>query len=192
MAKNHSSNQELAESGEPSLKIASVVKCVKVLHCFTSARPEWSLTQLAHKLGMPKSTLINMLKTLEVYEFVTKSPVTGAYRLGVGLLELSYNARSSLPIIQYAYPFLEELHNKTGKNIYFTIPHHGKVLYLESIFPSRRNIHYSVFGKTLPMHCTGCGKAMMSHLKQDEVDTIVEIIGLERFTPTTITDYDRR
>jgi DNA-binding IclR family transcriptional regulator len=164
---------------------------VRVLHCFSAARPEWSLTQLAQKLDMPKSSLLNMLKTLELYEFVVKSPVTGAYRLGVGLLEFSYNARSSLPIIQYAFPFLEELHHKTGKNIYFTIPRHGKVLYLESILPSRRSIHYSDFGKTLPMHCTGCGKAMMSHLAQEEIDRIVELVGLERFTPTTITDYGK-
>lgn len=64
-------------------------------------------------------------------------------------------------------------------------------MYLENIFTSRLNIHYSVFGKTLPMHCTGCGKAILSHLSQPEIDRIIEVIGLERFTPATITDYDQ-
>lgn len=159
--------------------------------CFTPARPEWSLAQLAQALEMPKSTLLNMLRTLEMYELIVKSPVTGAYKLGVGLLELGYNARSSLPIVQYAIPFLEELHQKTGKNIYLTVPQRGKVLYLESIVPSHRNLHYSVCGKTLPMHCTGCGKAIMSHLPQEVIDRIVEVIGLESFTQSTITDYGR-
>ncbi len=173
----------------PGWKINSVAKAIRILLCFTPERPEWSLTQLAQKLEIPKSSLLNMLRTLEMYEFFVRSPVTGAYRLGVGMLELGYNARSSLPIVQYAIPFLEELQQKTEKNVYFTIPRHGRVLYLESLFPGRRNIHYSLCGKTLPMHCTGCGKAMMSHLPQEAIDCIVRTVGLEGFTQDTITDY---
>ncbi len=174
---------------EPAWKINSVAKCIRVLKCFTDVSPEWSLTQLAQKLSMPKSTLLNMLKTLEMFELIVRSPVNNTYHLGIELLEMGYSVRSSLPILQYAIPLLEELQEKTGKIIYFTIPKNGKILYLESIYPGKRNIHYSVTGKTLPMHCTGCGKAIMSHLRQEEIDTIINHYGLSRFTPTTITDY---
>jgi len=184
------SSRDIDKGIEPVWKINSVEKCFRVLKCFTNAKPEWTLTQLSQKLKLPKSSLLNMLKTLELDELVVKSQVNGTYCLGVEFLEIAYNARSSVPIIQYAIPFLDELHEKTGKAIYLTIPKNGMTLYIESIFNNRRNLNYSITGKTLPMHCTGCGKAMLSHMSREDIDIIVSHVGLERFTPATITDYD--
>ena len=43
-------------------------------------------------------------------------------------------------------------------------------------------------GKTLHMHCTGCGKAMLSYLPASEVEQIIQSQGMPAFTPNTITD----
>ena len=51
--------------------------------------------------------------------------------------------------------------------------------------------NYSNAGKTLPMHCTGCGKAMLAYLPEDELLHVLEISPLVRFTPNTITDRDQ-
>lgn len=64
------------------------------------------------------------------------------------------------------------------------------MFYLECVYPSRRSVSYSVSGKTLPMHCTGCGKAMLSQMPTDQVEAIIQKHGLPSFTQNTITDHD--
>lgn len=174
---------------DPSWVVNSVVNSLRVLKCFTDSSPEWTLSQLAQALKMPKSTLLNMLRTLEIFGIITKNETNQSYRLGLELLEMGYSVRKSIPIIQYAIPLMEELQEKTNKIIYFTIPKKGKALYLEGIYPTKRTISYSVTGKTLPMHCTGCGKAMLSQMPEEDVKKIIDCYGLQRFTPATITDY---
>lgn len=79
-------------------------------------------------------------------------------------MELSYCAHAAMPVIQYAVPVMEDLQVSTGEIIYLTSHIGGQVFYLECVYPSRRSVSYSVSGKTLPMHCTGCGKAMLSQM----------------------------
>lgn len=40
------------------------------------------------------------------------------------------------------------------------------------------------------MHCTGCGKAMLSQMPTDQVEAIIQKHGLPSFTQNTITDHD--
>ncbi|MDF2501989.1 MAG: hypothetical protein K0Q77_2703 [Anaerosporomusa subterranea] len=176
--------------GDQLWKINSVANSIRVLKCFTGNKPEWILSQLALELKMPKSTLLNMLRTLELLGLIIKNESNQSYRLGLELLEFGYSVRRSLPILEYAVPLLEDIQASTNKMVYFTVPRHGKVLYLEGIYPGKRTIGYSVTGKTLLMHCTGCGKAMLSQMREDDVKTIVNYYGLPQYTPTTITNYD--
>ena len=93
-------------------------------------------------------------------------------------------------IVHYARPVLEELQTKTSEIIYLTTHINGRVLYLEAMYPSIRNINYSVIGKTLPMYCTGCGKAMLAYLPSEEIEQIYDTWPLQKFTPNTITTHD--
>jgi DNA-binding IclR family transcriptional regulator len=164
------------------------MKAMHILSLFSMGTPNWTLAQLSEKLKQPKSTLSNMLRTLEDCGLLQRDLDSNSYHLGLVCLELGYKARSFIPILPYAIPLLENLQKETGKIIYFTIPHNNHALYLEVVYPDKRKIHYSVVGKTLPMHCTGCGKAMLAYLPTRTVKDIIRKVGLQRFTESTITD----
>lgn len=165
----------------------SVAKTIRTLQTFTVARPEWTLTQLSRELDISKSTMTNILKTLQSFGYITRTG-NHCYRLGIELLELSYHLRASLPILHYAIPIMEDIQHQTGQIIYLTIPKQGKVFYLQSVNPGNRNISYSITGKCSYMHSSGCGKAMLSALPDDAVDRIIAAYGLPRSTATTIVD----
>ena len=177
------------EPGKPAL-VSSVSKAVRILDCFTPAQPELSLAKLSAMLNMPKSTLLNQLRTLEDAALVIRTADGQAYSLGYKLMELGYKTYSSIPVISNAISVMEDLMDVTGKFVYLTSHINGRVFYLDCVFPSHRNISYSVSGKTLPMHCTACGKAMLSHMSEEAVRKIIEANGLPRITKNTITDYD--
>ena len=103
-------------------------------------------------------------------------------------MELSYYATASLSVVQYAMPFLEELQSRTGEIVYLTTHINGRVFYLECVYPAKKTVTYSTNGKTLPMHCTGCGKAMLAFMSEENVDAIITKWGLPRFTENTITE----
>ena len=169
-------------------KVNAIEKCLRILDCFSPQVSELSLTQLSNMLKIPKSTLLNMIRTLESAGYLFKVNNSQNYQLGFKLMELSYNVRSSLSVVQYAIPIMEELLAQTNETIYFTTYMNGRVLYLECVYPNKRAVCYSTNGRTQPMHCTGCGKAMLSYMNINEVDAIIAKWGLPRRTPNTITD----
>ena len=169
-------------------RVRSVVKALHILELFSPTQTELSLAQLSRLTDMPKSTLLNMLKTLESEGYLLHLQETQTYRLGYKTLQLGYSIRSSMPIIQYAIPFMEDLMSKTHETVYLTTHVNGQVFYLDGVYYSRRFGKYSITGKTLPLHCTGCGKAMLSYMTREETEAIIRKWGLRRFTPNTITD----
>ena len=174
--------------GKPKPKVNSVIKCLNIMECFSNTKTELSLAQLSRLLKMPKSTLLNTIRTLESGGYLYKASDSQNYRLGFKLMELSYYARASLSVVQYALPFMEELQQRTGEIVYLTSHIDGRVFYMECIYPVKKAVTYSTNGKTLPMHCTGCGKAMLAFMSEEDVDAIISKWGLPRCTENTITD----
>lgn len=177
------------EDNKPTWKLNTVSKAISVLKVFDIQNPEWSLSALAAKFGVPKTSMLGILKTLEFNGFLYKT-LNQNYRLGLDILEIGYYIQASLPISKVAVPLLDELQRATGNFVYLTIPKNGKVFYLECAYPGEKKINYSIVGKTLPMHCTSCGKAMLSEFSEDQVNKVIEVYGLTKFTPNTITDVD--
>ena len=172
-------------------KVSAVTKTLRILDCFTPIQTELSLAQLSKMLEIPKSTLLNQIRTLEDSGFLIRLRDGQAYSLGYKIMELSYCAYSAIPVIQGAIPIMENLMSTTGETVYLTSHLGGRVFYMECVYPTRQAISYSVTGKTLPMHCTASGKAMLSYMKRNEIDNIIKTHGLPQITKNTITDYDR-
>lgn len=176
---------------KPGAMVNSVGKALRILECFTEKQPELTLSQISLRLGFPKSTTLNLIRTLEINGYLVYLEDKQTYQLGYKILGLSYILRSSMSMIHKAIPLLEELQIKTGENIYLTSHVDGQVLFLEALYPSVRIGNYSIVGKFLPMHCTSCGKAMMAYLPEKEIDQILECWGLPAFTQNTITTRER-
>ncbi|MFA6844870.1 MAG: IclR family transcriptional regulator [Sphaerochaetaceae bacterium] len=170
-------------------RVNATAKALSILGCFSPTLLEITLAQFSKMLDMPKSTLLNQLRTLEDAGMVMRTG-NNAFRLGYKIMNLSYCAHNAISISQYAIPVMEDLEVETGQNLYLTTHVEGQVFYLECVYPSRRLVSYSISGKLLPMHCTGCGKAMLSFMDKKQVETIIDQHGLPQITPNTITKRD--
>lgn len=180
------SSKPISPTEDPTL-VKSLVKALSILDCFTSNDYELSLADISRKLRMPKSTTLNMLRTLEAFGYVRRVYPAMNYRLGYELMHLNYCSQMSMPAVRYTIPFLEDLQGRTGKTIYLTTHINGKVLYLAEAHQNNRMYTFSSTGKILHMHCTGCGKAMLAHLPEEEVRAIIARYGMPSFTANTLT-----
>ncbi len=181
---------QIHEEDVPSWQVKSLAKAIQILSCFTPSEPELSLADISRKLAFPKSTTLNTLRTLEAYGYIRRTYPSLNYRLGYAIMGLNYCTQMSMPVVRLSLPFLEDLQLKTGKTIYLTTHIKGKVLYLDVAHQNRRMATASISGKTLHMHCTGCGKAMLAYLPSEEVEQIIDTYGLPTFTPNTISSKE--
>ena len=170
--------------------IASVVKAVRILNCFDLMHKELSLAEITKLTGYPKTTTFGFVNTLLKENLLARSAKSDTYTLGARLMELAYFTKASLPIIQIATPAMNRLNAQSGQNVYLTTHMLGRVLFLESYYRDREYIGYSEAGKTLPMHCTASGKAMLSYMTPEQVELILDTHPLKPSGRNTITDRD--
>ena len=69
-------------TGGEAGRVSSTAKALRILDCFSPTRPDLSLAQISRMMEMPKSTLLNQLRTLEDAGFLFHSQNSQTYRLG--------------------------------------------------------------------------------------------------------------
>ena len=179
------SGRNSAQTEAPKVN-KSLYKALRILDCFSEAKPVWSVSELSRTLGIGKSSVSTMLALLAEMDFVQQSPTTRRYELGLRCLELGYLASSRLVIRDYAYPYLEPLLHR-NRIIYLGTLYHNEVLYIEALFPAQRRINYSSIGRRAPLYCTAIGKALLAHTSSTYIEGYIDNTELKANTENTIT-----
>jgi len=165
--------------------IRAVDRALDILMCFTRQTPSLSMTQIADKIGMNKSTVHRLLGTLEKRHFLHRDADSGQYQLGVHMLQMAHLALENNTIRKAATPFLKELASRSQETITLSILDGNEVIFLNVIeSPQRVKLAASV-GQRMPAFATAAGKAMLSRLDKSQVEKILDQ-GMQRYTPHTV------
>lgn len=149
-----------------------------------------SLDDLAAKLGVHKTTVLRLLRTLEEERFVYHDR-DHRYHLGSRVFALGGSALDQREIRGVAAPHLSRLNQSTGQTVHLGIYEGGEVIYLDK-YDSRHAIRmYSRVGLRMPLHCTAIAKVLLADLPEIERRQVAEKIDYVWFTDNTITDPDR-
>jgi DNA-binding IclR family transcriptional regulator len=153
-------------------------------------RPERGVSELSRELGLHKSTVSRLMRTLEHGGLLSRDPQTERYRLGVDLIGLAAQVVSYMDVREMARPLLRELAEACQETVNLSVLDGGLVFTLEQFVPPTRRLkNIGRVGRRMPPHCTAAGKVLLAALPQDELDRVLRT-GLEPFTPHTITDPD--
>ena len=98
-----------AEGASGTYEVSSVRKALDILACFSLEKPVWALSTLARHLELPKSTVHNLLRTLQIYDFVRQDPEARNYRLGPRALEMGLVFARSTEMLAAVRPLLRRL-----------------------------------------------------------------------------------
>ncbi len=145
-----------------------------------------TLDQLAERIGVHKSTVLRLLRTLESHRFVQRDGVR-YYRLGTALFDLANRALEDRDVRRLVEPALRDLNAVTGHTVHLASYEGGEVIYIDK-YESRHNVRmYSRIGKRAPLHCTAVAKVLISALPEKERRTIAGSIDYPKLTENTIT-----
>lgn len=170
-------------------KIKSLEKAVRILECFTAEEPELGVTEISRKLSMHKSSVFNIIDTLSKCGYLEQNPKSGKYKLGLKVLQLSYNLYSSYDIRRALRPLLEEISHKVNEAVYLGVLYEEEVIYIDAVFPTYSTLTRNIIGIKAPLYCTAIGKSLLALLPDHMIESIISK-PLTAYTQNTITDKD--
>ena len=168
--------------------IQSIDRAADVLELFLTADQHLAVKEISEKLGLSKSTVHGIIKTLEHRGFLQQNPDDLKYKLGMKLFELGNRVASQLDIAEITRPIIKELVEVTKETVHLVVYEGGEVIYVEKMDGPMSLRIYSQVGKKAPVHCTGVGKSILAFLEEEEVDLLLSNAKMERFTEYTLTD----
>ena len=121
-------------------------KGMRVLHAFSVAEPQLSLTEIARRVEMHKSTVSRILGQLEDMELVARLPDSGHFQLGLGLIGLAGPLLANLDVRRVAYPALERLTEQTRETSALTVWSENASVSVEEIAGPQQVKHTSPIG----------------------------------------------
>ncbi|MBN1218045.1 MAG: IclR family transcriptional regulator [Anaerolineae bacterium] len=168
-----------------SQTIRAVERALDILLCFSRQTPELTMTQIAERVGLYKSTVHRLLATLEGRRFVQRDPDTGIYQPGVRLLQIAYLTLEHNNLRRLAVPFLLHLWEQQHETIDLAVLDDTDVVFLDVLESPRRVKLAAAIGQRLPAHSTASGKAILAFMPEETVRRIFKD-DIPQFTQYTL------
>ncbi|MGE4293078.1 MAG: IclR family transcriptional regulator [Desulfovibrio sp.] len=171
--------------------IQSVARALSILELFEGPSIDLSVTEIANKLDLSKSTAFGLINTLAHKGYLEQNPRDSRYSLGLKLLRLGGMVRKHSILCRKARPYLEQLVSEFSETVHLAVEKNGLVVYIEKIRGAKTIFMQSDVGAENPMYCTGVGKCLLAYMPEERRERIIRQMGeLERRGPNTITDRD--
>jgi IclR family acetate operon transcriptional repressor len=146
-----------------------------------------TLQGLSDRLDLAKSTILNHLSTLEKNGYLVQEG--GVYYVGLKFLYFGEHAKWQHPAFKIGRNLTHELAHNTNEEADFSVHEHGRVITLHHEI-GRNNEPGRQIGQYFYMHSTAGGKAILSELPREEVESILDEWGMPQITTQTITDHE--
>jgi DNA-binding IclR family transcriptional regulator len=157
-----------------------------MLEYLAQSRRGVTLSQLARKLNLPRSTGHALLLTYQRCGYVQRDEKTGRYNLGFRLHAVANMALGGMSLRGHAAPILQQLMQDTGLTVHLAVLEEGEVILIDRIEPPGTPKLATWVGKRMGLHCTALGKALIAHLPPSELDDLIQKQGLIRYNENTI------
>lgn len=163
-------------------------KAILLLECFKPSGGPFRLTELAERAGLAKSTTFRLVGSLLDLGLLERSEE--GYHLGGKLFELGSLVPRRRDLREAALPFLQDLFEATRATVHLGVREGHEVVYVERIHGHESLALPSRIGGSLPLTCTGVGKALLAFSPAELTDEV--LAGpLPRLTRYSVTDPAR-
>lgn len=147
---------------------------------------EPSLTAIAEKVDVSKSTVHRHLETLRAHRLVSKEDDT--YEIGLEFLRFGGAARERYPFHRQSKAIVQQVADQTGEFVGFLVEEQGIGTFIYCEMGNEGVPSEAKVGQNLLLNQSAAGKAILAHLPADRRKQILEQYGLPPRTQQTLTD----
>lgn len=167
------------------MSVQSIERAFSLLRALTLE--PLGVTELAERVGLPKSTVARLLAALETEGAVEQLEAGGEYRLGSGLVDIAGATLPGRNLVALARAHLLDLSDTIGEIAGISVLAGREVHYIDHT-ESRDDIQVRDWtGEYAPLHAVPSGLVILAHLP--EAETSAYLAGpIEPSTTWTVTD----
>ena len=156
-------------AGDAGAKAPAADQTLQILSLLAGARGPLPASMIASRLDLPRSTVYQLLATMQEHGFVMHLADERRYGLGMAAVELSFASTRQAPLARVGAPLLARLVDELGLSGHLSVPHGREVLYvIEQRAAGARPLITDVHVR-LPMPLTASGRAILAAMPRAQV-----------------------
>lgn len=168
--------------------VKSAIRVIEVLELLAAHPEGFSHARLSDELGIPKSSLTQLIGNLLEAGYVELSEDGRRYLLGAKVVGLARSYLSRIDIVRIAQPVVARVSERLGDSCALTVPAGAEMLVVckqDSVLPLQ---HSMQLGDRGPIYASASGKAVLAARGPDAIETFLAGVAPEPLTPYTLTD----
>ena len=170
-------------------RVPAIDKCFSILELMSESRHPFGFNEIVKKLGLNKSTVFNILHTLNDLDVIEKG-IDGRFRLGPRLFVLGNAAAGGSELIQMVHPYLETINRDFKLSSFLGILSEQNVIIMDKADGAYMIKVSSEIGMKIPVFAGVAGKALLSQLPDEAIDEIVAKNNPKQYTSKSIIEKD--
>ncbi|MEV0439567.1 IclR family transcriptional regulator [Streptomyces spectabilis] len=169
--------------------VPAVTRAFDILELFLDGDGTLSAPEVTRKLGLPRTTVHELLTTLSARSYLAPVPERpGRYRLGVRTYQLGSRYAERLDLAAEGQRVAREVAETCDETVHVAILEDADVIYIAKVDSTHAVRMVSAAGRRLPAHCTAVGKMLLAALPPAELDARLADRELAAMTPDSLTD----
>ena len=150
-------------------QVPAADQTLRILSFLARQRGPAAAQAIATQLGIPRSTVYHLLRTLAAHGFVVHVPAERRWGLGTAAFELAGGYARQQPLARLGRPIVAALADRAGESAHLAVMTGRDVLYIVEERAPRRPALVTDVGVRLPAHLTATGRAMLAALPRAQV-----------------------
>lgn len=148
-------------------------------------------SRLAEQLGIPKSSLSQLMQTLVRREYIRFTPEDRKYHIGPRIESLAGRKRDILDLTNVIQPFLERITAATGESTFLNLLSGDMAQLTARVIGPQPLVTVLTLGQMVPLYATAGARAILAFLPAEMREDYLERTELKAFTPHTVTSVTR-
>lgn len=151
--------------------VQSVIRAFDILSAFTVERPALGVSEIASLLRLNRTTVHRLLTTLEGCGAVQRIPQSQKYTIGTHILRLANVFFHYSDVRSVGMPTIVSLRDATDHTAALHLrEQHSRVVIAQAESRQDLRVTYPDLGTPIPLHVGAPGKAILAHLRPEEID----------------------
>lgn len=171
-------------------RVQSLVRAFGLLDALAESEGGLSLTEVAKKVGLPRSTAHRLLTTMEAMHYLRFDPRTNYWQIGRQAFTIGAAFASARDFGKLGHSIMKSVAFQQQETVNMSIAEEANLVYLSQVSAPRAGRTMTRPGARVPLHASAAGKSMMAFWSRDEIDAYLRRAPLVGRTQATLTTAD--